>query len=132
MASPARLADDESRRVLALRELVRGRRRMVFSLTAEKNQIHSLAGRLFPGFLDEKKSGVIPFGHASLDLMEAGFSAPALARRRSAGLVTLLCRGGCRHCAPHLTDRRSRTARRAPRHQPALVGCLLSGGQGRS
>jgi hypothetical protein len=27
--------------------------------------------------------------------MEAGFSAPAVARRRSAGLVTLLCRGGC-------------------------------------
>ena len=95
MASPARLADEESRRVLALRELVRGRRRMVFSLTASKNQIHSLADRLFPGFLDEKKSGVLPFGDASLDLMEAGFSAPAVARRRSAGLVTLLCRGGC-------------------------------------
>lgn len=95
MASPARLADDESRRVLALRELVRGRRRMVFSLTAVKNQIHSLADRLFPGFLDEKKSGVIPFGEASLTLMETAFSAPAVARRKSAALATLLCRGGC-------------------------------------
>ena len=56
MASPARLTDDESRRILALRELVRGRRRMVFSLTAVKNQIHSLADRLFPGFLDDKKA----------------------------------------------------------------------------
>ncbi len=95
MASPARLADEESRRVLALRELVRGRRRMVFSLTAVKNQIHTLADRLFPGFLDEKKSGVIPFGEASLTLMEAAFSSPAVARRKSAALTTLLCRGGC-------------------------------------
>ncbi|MEK6192600.1 MAG: transposase, partial [Chloroflexota bacterium] len=79
----------------ALRELVRGRRRMVFSLTAVKNQIHALTDRLFPGFLDEKKSGIIAFSEASLALMEAAFSAPAVARRKPAALATLLCRGGC-------------------------------------
>jgi len=95
LATPGRLTDEPSRRILALRELLRGRRRMVFSLTAVKNQIHSLADRLFPGFLDAKQSGIIPFSDASLDLMESAFSAPAVARRRSAGLITLLCRGGC-------------------------------------
>ena len=125
MASPARLADGESRRVLALRELVRGRRRMVFSLTAVKNQIHSLADRLFPGFLDDKKSGILPFGDASLDLMEAGFSAPAVARRRSAGLVTLLCRGGCGESkALEKAARLQECARSALAPEPSQVAAL--------
>jgi len=125
MASPARLADEESRRVLALRELVRGRRRMVFSLTAVKNQIHSLADRLFPGFLDEKKSGVIAFSEASLELMAESFSAPALARRKPATLATLLCRGGCGEAkAREKAAQLQECARAALAPEPSQVAAL--------
>jgi len=125
MASPARLFDEESRRVLALRELVRGRRRMVFSLTAVKNQIHALTDRLFPGFMDEKKSGVIAFSEASLELMAEGFSAPAVARRRAAGLVTLLCRGGCGEAkAREKAARLQECARHALAPEPSQVAAL--------
>lgn len=124
-ASPARLSDEESRRVLSLRELVRGRRRMVFSLTAVKNQIHALTDRLFPEFLDEKKSGVIAFSEASLLLMEAAFSAPALARRKPAALATLLCRGGCGEArAREKAAQLQECARAALAPEPSQVAAL--------
>jgi len=51
-------------------------------------------GVLFPGFLDEKKSGILPFGQASLELMEAAFSAPAVARALPQVTADLLRQAG--------------------------------------
>ncbi|RZB32559.1 MAG: hypothetical protein SRB2_04251 [Desulfobacteraceae bacterium Eth-SRB2] len=44
-----------------LRTLVRHRRNLVSMSTEEKNRIHTVVDRLFPGFLDEKKTGILPF-----------------------------------------------------------------------
>ncbi len=94
LAGPPPPHDEPGRRVRSLREIVRQRRRMVFALTSAKNQTHALVDRLFPGFLDEDQSGVVPFGVACLALMEGGFSAPQLARKRQSSLAALLRRSG--------------------------------------
>ena len=44
-----------------LRTLVRHRRKLVALGTEERNRMHCLVDRLFPGFLDEKNSGLTPF-----------------------------------------------------------------------
>jgi transposase len=49
-----------------LRTLVRHRRRLVVMLTEVKNRVHGIVDRLFPGFLNEKKSGIAPFTQSSL------------------------------------------------------------------
>jgi len=138
MASPGRLSDEESRRVLALRELVRGRRRMVFSLTAVKNQIHALTDRLFPGFMDEKKSGVIAFSEASLQLLESSFSAPAVGR--APGVAGQQCPASAQHAGgdrqpDSLHGRRTLPSAGGVFHHAARRGCragLRAGGGTRS
>lgn len=65
-----------------LRELARSRRSLVRQQTAEANRIHTLIDQLFPGFLDDSKSGLTAFCDACLELMKGRFSAPELARRR--------------------------------------------------
>ena len=86
--------DQAARRVQALRELVRQRRRLVFNQTATQNQIHALVDRLCPGFLDEAQSGLVKFGNASLALMSSRFSAQELSRRRTSTLARELRRSG--------------------------------------
>jgi transposase len=44
-----------------LRTLVRHRRKLVQMLTEVKNRVHGIVDELFPGFLNEKNSGLIPF-----------------------------------------------------------------------
>ena len=79
---------------LNLRNLVRHRRRLVVTMTEVKNRIHTVVDRLFPGFLDEKKSGITPFSKGSLYLMENRFSTSQIKRRRLKTLLETLRRLG--------------------------------------
>jgi transposase len=77
-----------------LRTLIRHRRKLVVMTTEVRNQIHTVVDRLFPGFLDEKKSGIVPFTNSSLYLMENRFSAPQIRRRKREKLIDILRRKG--------------------------------------
>ena len=77
-----------------LRILIRHRRRLVETLTAVKNRVHGVIDEIFPGFLNEKKSGIMPFTQASLCLMEDRFSPKQIRRRRRQTLIELLKRLG--------------------------------------
>jgi len=79
---------------LNLRNLVRHRRRLVVMMTEVKNRIHTVVDRLFPGFLDEKKSGIMPFSKGSLYLMENRFSTSQIKRRKLKTLIETLRRLG--------------------------------------
>jgi transposase len=57
--------------------------------TGVKNRIHTIVDRVFPGFLNEKKSGLWPFSKCSLLLMKDRFSAHQIRRRRRSTLVKL-------------------------------------------
>jgi len=65
-----------------LKQAARSRRRLVSLETALKNRIHDCADLLFPGFLIEEKSGIIPFSEASLWLMSENFSAQKIRRMK--------------------------------------------------
>ncbi len=73
-----------------LRTLVRHRKKMVQIKTQIRNRIHTIVDRLFPGFLDEKKSGISPFSNSSLYLMQERFSAIQIRRRRPSALIRVL------------------------------------------
>ena len=75
-----------------LRTVVRHRRILVSMSTEEKNRIHTIVDRLFPGFLDEKKSGILPFSKSSLYLMEDRFSSLQIRRRKRQKLIEILRR----------------------------------------
>jgi transposase len=75
-----------------LRTLVRHRKKLVVISTEVRNQIHTVVDRLFPGFLDEKKSGITPFTKSSLYLMEDRFSARQIRRRKQLKLIHILRR----------------------------------------
>ena len=77
-----------------LRTLARHRRRLVAMTTEVHNRIHAIVDRLFPGFLDERKSGITPFSKSSLYLMEKRFSASQIRRRRRKALIESLRRLG--------------------------------------
>ena len=82
---------------LNLRLLVRQRRQFVKMRTEVKNRIYTLVDRIFPGFLDEKKSGILSFSKASLFLMEDRFSVHQILRRQRHVLIKLLYRFGLHH-----------------------------------
>jgi transposase len=75
-----------------LRTLVRHRRTLVVMSTEVRNQIHTVVDRLFPGFLDERNSGIVPFSKSSLYLMEDRFSASQIRRRKREKLIEILRR----------------------------------------
>jgi transposase len=75
-----------------LRTLVRHRRKLVVMKTEVKNRVHTLIDRLFPGFLNEKNTGINPFSKSSLVLMENRFSAQQIRRRRQPTLIKILKR----------------------------------------
>ena len=96
----ARLSGDARRQNPAyhhLREITRCRRTLVRQQTAAANRIHALVDQLFPGFLNDSKSGLTPFSDASLELMKERFSAPEIARRKPAALAKLLRRHHVHH-----------------------------------
>jgi len=77
-----------------LRTLVRHRRKLVVMSTEVKNRIYTVVDLLFPGFLNERKSGISPFSNSSLHLMEDRFSARQIHRRRRQKLIEILKRFG--------------------------------------
>lgn len=77
-----------------LRTLIRHRRKLVAMSTEVKNRIHTVVDRLFPGFLDEKKSGILSFSESSLYLMEDRFSPHQIRRRKRKKLIEILKRCG--------------------------------------
>ena len=79
---------------LNLRNLVRHRASLVGMVTQVRNRTHTIVDRLFPGFLDEKQSGITPFSRSSLYFMKDRFSAPRIRRRRKPKLIELLRRYG--------------------------------------
>lgn len=79
-----------------IREITRCRRGLVRQQTAASNRIHAYVDQLFPGFLEQSKSGLTPFCEASIALMMERFSAPEIARRRPRTLATFLARNGVR------------------------------------
>jgi transposase len=79
---------------LNLRTLVRHRAKLVVLSTEVKNQVHTSVDRLFPCFLNEKKSGITPFSKGSLWLMEDRFSARQISRRKRTTLIDSLKRRG--------------------------------------
>ncbi len=88
-----------------LRTLVRERRKLVKTTTGVRNRIHTIVDRIFPGFLNEKKSGIFPFSKGSLALMEDRFSAPQICRRRLSTLTRFLASNLVHHpdrCAEKL------------------------------
>jgi transposase len=58
--------------------------------TKVRNQIHTAVDRLFPGFLDEKKTGIAPFSKSSLYLMKDRFSAARIRRKKTDTLTEIL------------------------------------------
>ena len=77
-----------------LRDLCRERHCFVTSATALTNRLHNYVDRLFPQFLDPKKSGIPPFTPACWWLLQERFSAPQIARRRTTSLIKGLQRRG--------------------------------------
>jgi transposase len=79
---------------LNLRNLMRHRRLQVRLASEERNRMHVLVDRLFPGYLEEKRSGLTPFAKPSLKLMEQRFSARQIAKRKLGTLARLLAEAG--------------------------------------
>jgi len=77
-----------------LRTLVRHRRKLVQMLTEVKNRVHGIVDELFPGFLNEKNTGIVPFTQTSLYLMQDRFSPKQIRRRRRQKLIEILKRLG--------------------------------------
>jgi len=75
-----------------LRELTRSRRTLVRQQTATANRIHAIVDQLFPGFLDDSKSGLTAFSAASIELMKDRFSATQIAKRKPTALAKTLRR----------------------------------------
>jgi len=79
-----------------LRTLVRHRRKLVSLATEQRNRMHCLVDRLFPGYLNERNSGLTPFHAPSLRIMEDHFSAQQIAKRKRSTLAGLISRAGGR------------------------------------
>jgi transposase len=79
-----------------MRTLVRHRRMLVSLATEERNRMHCLVDRLFPGYLNEKNSGLTPFHEPPLRIMEKRFSAKQIAKRKREVLAGLIFRAGGR------------------------------------
>ena len=106
-----------------MRTMVRHRRRLVSLRTEQRNRMHCLVDRLFPGYLDAKNSGLTPFDPPSLRLMEDHFSAQQIARRKRATLAALISRAGGTHpeeIAAKLQEYATTVLHAAPEYIPTL------------
>jgi len=70
-----------------LKRASRSRRKFVTEETSAKNRIHSCVDILFPGFLNEQATSMVPFSNASLWLMEENFSVIKINHMRFETLV---------------------------------------------
>ncbi len=80
-----------------LRTIVRHRKKLVKIKTEVKNRIHALVDQLFPGFLDETRSGIMPFSKSSIYLMSDRFSTRQIKRRQCQSLTKKLNRFGTKN-----------------------------------
>ncbi len=106
-----------------LRTLVRQRRKLVNMATAVKCRVHTIVDRIFPGFLNEKKSGIFPFSKGSLALMENRFSVHQILRRRPSTLSKFLALNRVHHsdrCAEKLQQYASQVLRPQADHVATL------------
>lgn len=76
----------------AMKLAERNRRKLKRLETAVKNRIHSDVSVLFPEFLLEAKTGLVPFGPASLNFMESDFSVVRIRRMHRETLIKKLKR----------------------------------------
>jgi len=107
----------------ALRSLTRHRDSQVRMRTATGNRIHKIVDQLFPGFLDEKHSGIPPFSEASLYTMQDRFSPVQIAKRQDKALLRQLKVHGLQHAETALGKLKA-YARQVLGHPPELVGML--------
>jgi transposase len=125
-----------------LRTLVRHRKKLVKMKTEVKNRIHTIVDRLFPGFLNEKKSGILPFSDSSLYLMQDRFSSSQIRRRKRSALIRHLEKRGVQkaeHAAAKLQDYAKQVLATPDEYAPTLqlslsnhvshFRCLLEGSQ---
>lgn len=106
-----------------LRMLVRQRRKLVQILTGVKPRIHFIVDQIFPGFLDEKKSGIFPFSRGSLALMGNRFSVHQILRCNRATLSRFLSRNLVHHadrCAEQLQKYASQVLQPPAKHIATL------------
>jgi len=106
-----------------MRTLVRQRRKLVSTATGVKSRIHSIVDQIFPGFLDEKKSGIFPFSRGSLALMGNKFSVYQIRRRNRSTLSKFLARNlvhHADHCAEHLQKYASQVLQPPSKHIATL------------
>jgi transposase len=108
-----------------LQKLTRHRNGLTISQTSEDNRIHDLVDQLFPGFLDEKQSGIPPFSETSLRLMEDRFSARRMAKRNRGALIRKLKAAGLQR-AEEKAARLQTYAASALGGDPLLAGALQS------
>jgi transposase len=102
----------------SLRIVGRQRHAKVSMRTGISNRTHALVDQLFPGFLNERKSGIPSFSKASLYLMEDRFSPRQIRRRNERALAERLADLGLR-----------KTAERAARLKQ-YAGSVLPGADG--
>jgi transposase len=76
--------------VHGLKRLRRQRGAILKAHSASAHRMHRIVDELFPGFLTCSKSGIDPFSHASLWLMENRFSAPEVHARKRPALTRKL------------------------------------------
>lgn len=107
----------------ALRTLTRHRKAQVRLRTATRNRIHQIVDQLFPGFLDEKLSGIPPFSDASLYMMQDRFSPALLLRRQDKPLLRQLRTTGLQGAEKAIRQLKV-YARKVLTHPPELAGLL--------
>jgi transposase len=107
----------------ALRTLTRHRKAQVRLRTATGNRIHQIVDQLFPGFLDEKLSGIPPFSEASLWLMQDRFSPAQIASRQDKALLRQLKSKGLQHAEAAIGKLKG-YARKVLAHPPELTGLM--------
>ncbi len=106
-----------------LKILIRQRRKLVHMITGVSNRIHTLVDVIFPGFLNEKKSGIFPFSKGSLALMDDRFSAQQISRRSRSTLAKFLSRHLVHHsdrCAEKLQQYASQVLQPPESHMATL------------
>ena len=64
------------------------------AMKSGKTQIHTVVDRFLPRFLDEKKTGLVPYSKRSLYPMEKLFSATQVRRRKRGKLTEIFRRYG--------------------------------------
>lgn len=109
----------------SMRSLTRHRKQRVRMQTATKNRINKLVDQIFPGFLDEKLSGIVAFTESSLFLMEDRFSPKQIAARREKTLLKQFKALGMQH-AEQAIARLKTLARNVLVCPPELIGMLQS------